>query len=94
MTVSSIPPIVTHECVFNDFTGAFNPDDMFYENHNEPNAYQSEGLESESDSSTSRRKAKPTQYAYDAAAERTQARITRGRVSTIAHTSTIISAVQ
>lgn len=67
---------------------------MFYEKVPEPNGQQGEGLEFDSDSSTNMTRNKPMQYAYDAAAERTKARITRGRVSTIAHSSTVVGAVQ
>lgn len=60
--------------------GAFDPDDMFYENREEPFQTPESRVDSDSDEV---RWHQPTHFVYDAAAERTQQRIRRGRVSTL-----------
>jgi hypothetical protein len=63
-------------------TGAFDTDDIFYDHRDGPYPVVENRLDSDSDEfSTGRHQT--THYVYDAAAERTQQRIRRGRVSTL-----------
>jgi len=60
----------------------FDTDDLFYDHRDEP--YHAEDrVESDSDEASGGRWPQTTHYVYDAAAERTQQRIRRGRVSTL-----------
>lgn len=63
-------------------TGPFDTDDIFYEHRDEPYPVE-ERLDSDSDEALGSRWPQTTHYVYDAAAERTQQRIRRGRVSTL-----------
>jgi len=60
----------------------FDPDDMFYDHRDELYPVE-DRLDSDSDELSGGRWSQTTHYVYDAAAERTQQRIRRGRVSTL-----------
>jgi len=60
----------------------FDTDDIFYEHRDEPYPVD-DRLDSDSDEALGGRWPQTTRYVYDAAAERTQQRIRRGRVSTL-----------
>jgi hypothetical protein len=62
--------------------GAFDTDDIFYEHRDDPYPVENR-LDSDSDEFSGGRWQQTTHYVYDAAAERTQQRIRRGRVSTL-----------
>jgi len=61
---------------------AFDTDEMFYDSRDEP-YHADTRVDSDSDEVSGGRWLQTTQYVYDAAAERTQQRIRRGRVSTL-----------
>jgi YD repeat-containing protein len=63
-------------------TGPFDTDDIFYDNRDDPYPVENR-LDSDSDEFITGRWQQTTRYVYDAAAERTQQRIRRGRVSTL-----------
>jgi len=60
----------------------FDTDDIFYDNRDDPYPVENR-LDSDSDEFITGRWQQTTRYVYDAAAERTQQRIRRGRVSTL-----------
>jgi hypothetical protein len=63
-------------------TGPFDPDDIFYDHRDEQYPVEDK-LDSDSDDLSGGLWSQPVHYVYDAAAERTQQRIRRGRVSTL-----------
>lgn len=71
-----------HELIVNFVTGTFDTDEMFYGHRDEPYPADTR-VDSDSDELCGGRWPQTTQYVYDAAAERTQQRIRRGRVSTL-----------
>lgn len=68
--------------LMSSFAGAFDTDDIFYDHRDDPYPVANK-LDSDSDEFSGGRWQQTTHYVYDAAAERTQQRIRRGRVSTL-----------
>lgn len=66
----------------NFVTGASDANDLFHDARDEPYPPDNR-VDSDSDELSGGRWQQPTKYVYDAAAERTQQRIRRGRVSTL-----------